>query len=381
MIAKAQNLLRQIDWRMIPIILSLMILSLIVISSAESYIFDTDDFFTTRVLGQLRWFALGTLVFLGMTLCNYNALREWTWVLYLVLILALIGLFFTESTKNVQRWYRIPALGLALQPSEFAKLIVVFTLSWWLDRQRGRESKSWTTAWVAIGIVALPFLLIFKQPDLGTAMLLYPITLALFYFGDIRPSVIKAMTWMGLLLIALVSLFFLHIVDHEEWQPIATKILKEYQYERLNPDTHHQKASMTAIGVGGVLGSGWKQGIFMGRGWLPEAHTDSIFSSLGEDFGFIGMGLLLLLFFLLLYFSFQVSASAKDHYGSLLAAGIAIYLASHVFINIAMMCGLWPITGVPLPLMSYGGSSVLVTMAALGVLQSIYCRRFMYNSH
>jgi rod shape determining protein RodA len=161
-------------------------------------------------------------------------------------------------------------------------------------------------------------------------------------------------------------------------RPVFTTVLKEYQYERLNPNTYHQKASQIAIAIGGLAGTGWHKGDFSGRKWLPAAHTDSVFAAFGEEFGFVGLMFLLFLFYALIYFSFQVAAVARDLFGRLLAAGLAVYLAMHVLVNIGMMCGFLPISGVPLICVTYGGSSILTTMAALGLLQSIYSRRFMF---
>ena len=186
------------------------------------------------------------------------------------------------------------------------------------------------------------------------------------------------MSLLGLGGLAFVSLIFLGIISHEEIRPYVTKIIKDYQFERLNPNTYHQKAALTALSLGGVTGSGWGKSEFTGRQWLPAAHTDSVFASYGEEFGLMGVFILLLLFFGLLYFSFQVTALAKDHFGRLLSAGISVYLAMHMIVNMGMMSGFLPITGVPLVLISYGGSSIIATMAALGILQSIYSRRFMF---
>ena len=127
-----------------------------------------------------------------------------------------------------------------------------------------------------------------------------------------------------------------------------------------------------------MWGSGWRNSEFTGQQWLPAAHTDSVFAAYTEEFGFAGVTFMLLLFFGLLYFSFQVTAVAKDRFGRLLSAGITVYLAMHVIVNIGMMCGFLPITGVPLVLITYGGSSILSTMTALGIIQSIYSRRFMF---
>lgn len=336
-----------------------------------------EGFFTPRVLAQLKWFSIGFAVYLFFAALDYNTLREWTWILYILILFSLIGLFFTESSKNVQRWYKVPLIGMKLQPSELAKLVIVMTLAWFLERRKS-QVKAWGTILLSFVIVGIPFLLIYKQPDLGTALLLYPITLVMFYFGGVRKRIIQVMTGAGIVMLVIVLLFFLGFLSHAEMRPYATKILKDYQYDRLDPSTHHQKAAVIAIAVGGLTGAGWKKSEFTGRGWLPEAQTDSVFPAFAEEFGLLGAGALLVLFYSLIYFGFQVTAIAKDYFGCLLSAGITALLAMHILVNIGMMSGLLPITGVPLVLVSYGGSSVIATMAALGILQSIYSRRFMF---
>lgn len=371
--------IKRIDFRLIPIVILLMLISLLIISanSMPSGDFVEETFFTAAVKRQIQGYVLGAGVFLFLTGFDYNKLREWTWCLYLLMLLALIGLFFTDPIQRVQRWYRLPLIGFNFQPSEFAKLIVVITLSWFLERRKAKAS-SLSTVFMAGIIVGIPFLLILKQPDLGTALVLFPITLVMFYFGGVHPKTIRILTIFGALVLLLVGLIFSGIISHEDIRPYATKVLKEYQFERLDPNTHHQKAAVTAIAIGGMTGSGWHNSAFTGGGFLPAPYTDSVFPAFGEEFGFVGLLCLLILFYALLYFCFQVTAVAKDHFGRLLSAGITVYLAMHILINSGMMCGLLPITGVPLVIVTYGGSSSLATMTALGILQSIYSRRFMF---
>jgi rod shape determining protein RodA len=371
--------LTRLDFRVIPVILGLMFISLLVISSQSipSHEQTEEVFLTPLVKTQIQWFLIGSLVYLFCAGFDYNKLREWTWILYALMIISLIGLFFTDSIQRVHRWYRVPILNASFQPSECAKFIVVVTLSWYLERKRG-VSDYWSTAFYAGIIVGIPFLLILKQPDLGTALVLFPITLVMFYFGDLRPSIIKWLSIIAGSALILVAVIFLGILPHESIRPYATTVLKEYQFDRLNPTTHHQKAASTAIALGGITGTGWHKGEFSGRGWLPAPYTDSVFPSFGEEFGFIGLLLMMILYYALIYFSFQVTAVAKDPFGRLLSAGVTVYLAMHILVNIGMMCGFLPITGVPLILVTYGGSSVLSTMMALGILQSIYSRRFMF---
>lgn len=372
--------LSRIDFRVIPILLALMAISLIVISSYSvdpTHDAQEESFFTPMVKVQIRWFLIGSVVFIFFAAFDYNKLREWTWILYALMLLSLIGVYFTDPIAHVHRWYRIPFLHMSFQPSECAKLVVVITLSWFLERRRPL-ARAWSTAFYGALIVGIPFVLILKQPDLGTALVLFPIALVMCYFGDLHPYVVRSMAWLGGLAIVFVALVISGILSHEVIRPYATLILKDYQFDRLDPNTHHQKAATTAIALGGITGKGWRNSDYTGGGWVPTPYTDSVFPAFGEEFGFIGLLLVLVLFYALLYFSFQVTAVASDYFGRLLSAGITVYLAMHILINIGMMSGLLPITGVPLILVSYGGSSILSTMTALGILQSIYSRRFMF---
>jgi rod shape determining protein RodA len=374
------KVLFRIDFRVILIIFLLNAASLITISAFSP------DFLTSgeemplvnaAVKNQLQWFLISWGVFFIAAMLDYHTLREWTWVLYIVSLLGLVGLFFTDPIVRVQRWYKIPGLGMSFQPSEYAKLAMLFALAWFMEKH-STTARSFSTFIQAALIAGIPFFLILKQPDLGTALIFYPMAVVMLYFGGISTRLIQF-----LLLPLLISLLFIFatfsgIVPYDSLRPCVRGVLKEYQYERLNPDTHHGKAAQMSLALGGVHGSGWKQGEFWRGGGLPAPYTDSIFSAFGEEFGLVGMGLLLSVYYFLIYTCFQAAASAKDIFGRLIAAGVATSLAVHVIVNIGMMSGCLPITGVPLPLMSYGGSSYLATMAGLGVVQSIYARRFMF---
>ena len=371
--------LSRIDFRTIPILLALMLISILVIAATTGDAGDMGEetLFTPVAKSQIRWFAIGWCVYLFFAGLDYRKLKKWTWFLYFGIVLLLLGLFFVPAVQNVHRWYKIPGVNFAFQPSEYAKLIVVMTLSLYLEN-KGRQTYQKRATLMAILIVFVPFVLIFKQPDLGTTLVLYPIALVMFYFGGIKKRVITVMSLMAIAGVVFVSMMFLGFISHDEFRPYATKVIKEYQYERLNPHTYHQEASQTAIALGGWTGSGWHKSEFTGHQWLPAAHTDSVFAAFSEEFGLIGVFFLMLFFFGLIYFSFQVTAVANDRFGRLLSAGITTYLAMHMIVSMGMMCGFLPITGVPLMLITYGGSSVLSTMTALGILQSIYSRRFMF---
>jgi rod shape determining protein RodA len=366
--------LRRLDFRVMPILFCLMLISLFVISAMTGE--EGDPFWTPLAKSQLRWYCVGWGVFFFTAGFDYRKLREWSSVLYVGMFFLLVGLFFVDPIQNVHRWYRLFG-AISLQPSEQAQLVLVIAMSWFLER-RGKQIDTLPTALQLGLLVGIPFLLILKQPDLGTALILFPITLGVAYFAGVHRAVLRCLTVGGLIALLFVSLIFSGTLSHEAMKGPVTTVLKEYQYERLNPNTYHQKASQIAIALGGLSGSGWHKSEFSGRKWLPMAHTDSVFAAYAEEFGFVGVVFLLFLFYMLVYCSFQVARAARDPFGRLLAVGLSMYLAMHVLANVAMMCALLPVSGVPLIFVTYGGSSLMSAMGALGILQSIYSKRFMF---
>lgn len=385
------RLLRQMHRGMVGALLMLMALSLLVIASKASYTYTrvcedllphevqlNRSFWIPLVKSQCSWCALGWLCFLGCAALDYRRLREWSWPLYCLGLIALAGLFFVPAIQNVHRWYRLGPLRTSIQPAEYAKFATILALAWWCERFSGNLQRILPTLGGFL-ITFIPFVLIVKEPDLGTALLLWPVSIGILNFaGANRLSLILAKS-AGALAFSLCVVLFLGLIPFEAVQPVASRVLKEYQLARLQPDKHHQTAALSAMALGGIAGRGWHGGVFSTRGWLPEPYTDAIFPSLGEEFGLAGMCVLLALFYRLLVFGLEVAVAAPDDFGRCLAIGTSINCAAHVFVNIAMMAGLFPVTGVPLPLISYGGSSMLANMAGWGILQSIYCRRFMFR--
>jgi rod shape determining protein RodA len=369
--------LLKLDIKMIISIITLMMISLIVISSMTDISLEKNIFFTPYVKAQIQWFCLGWIVFVFFAGFDYRMFYQISFFLYILMIILLLGLYIAKPIQSVHRWYRLPIINMNIQPSEFAKIIVVMALGWFLEKNDNQKDNVSTILKLML-IVGIPFILILKQPDLGTALVLYPITLIMFYFANINKKVINTMLLTGLSLIFLVVLIFTNVLSHENLKPYFTKVIKEYQYARFNPKTYHQNAAKTSIALGGISGSGFKKSEFASQKWLPAAHTDSVFPAFAEEFGLIGVIFLLFIYYLLVHVSFSVITYAKDYYGRLIASGIAVYLAMHIIVNITMMCGFLPISGVPLILVTYGGNSVLTTMAALGILQNIYTRRFVF---
>jgi len=228
--------LKRIDFRTLPIIAILMVMSILIIASTTSEVQITgeDFFFTPTVKNQIQRFGVGILCYLFFAGLDYHKLREWAWILYIGTILLLFGLFFTESIQHVHRWYRIPFVGGTLQPSEYAKLSLVLTLSWFLEK-KGRNVGDWRTFFQASLIVFIPFVLILKQPDLGSAMVLYPMTLGMFYFGGIKRKIIWIVeciqrdigkTSMFSLFGLVILLFFIH------WTSFGCGCLSHQYYNR-----------------------------------------------------------------------------------------------------------------------------------------------------
>lgn len=385
------RLLRRLHRGMVGSLLLLMALSLLVIASKASYTYTqvcedllpkevqlNRSFWIPLVKSQCSWCSLGWCCFLACAALDYRRLREWSWPLYTLGLIALIGLFFAPSIQSVHRWYRIRPLNASIQPAEYAKFSSILALAWWCERA-GRSLPRFLPTLGGLFITLVPFALILKEPDLGTALLLWPVSLGMLHFAGAHRGLLLLVNSAGAAGLALCVVLFLGLIPFEAIQPIAARALKEYQLARLQPDKHHQTAALSAMALGGIAGRGWHGGIFSTRGWLPEPYTDAIFPSLGEEFGLAGMCALLVLFYRLLVFGLEVAVVAPDDFGRCLAIGVSINCAAHVIVNVAMMAGLFPVTGVPLPLISYGGSSMLANMAGWGILQSIYCRRFMFR--
>lgn len=358
--------------------IGLIAIGLLTISSTTQQYFDGQEtWWTPFVVHQLEWMLVGGCGWFLVAAFDYRRLREWTWPMYGCTLIALFGLFLVEPIQGVHRWYRLPGMATTLQPSEYAKVVVIVALAWFLERKQASIA-SWRSSLQALAIAIIPFLMIARQPDLGSALVIMPITLAMLFVAGGNRQMLRISGWLCAMGVLLSALLFLEIIPHETVRPWAATFLKEYQIDRLAPNSYHQRAASTAVAIGGLTGVGWGRSEYTGRGWLPAAATDSIFSAFAEEFGLAGVLVMLMLIYSLLALALYTAASSRDCFGRYIATGIAAYLAAHIIINIGMMLGCLPITGVPLPLISYGGSSLLATLLALGLLQSIYARRFLF---
>jgi rod shape determining protein RodA len=317
-------------------------------------------------LNQVLGFFVGLVGAIPLALVDYRQLRRYLPLIYSFALVTLLAVaIIGDTAKGAQRWIDIGPVQF--QPSEFAKLILVVVLAGYFADNRLGETETFLKS---LGIVALPALLVFAQPDLGTALVLGAVFFVMAFVGGAR------LYQLGLLVAAAAAAFALAL-----W----FEILEEYQVARLTAfldpvaagriDEGYQVfQSKIAIGSGGLTGKGLDAVTLANLGFLPEDHTDFIFSALAERVGFVGGVLLIGLFFVLVWRMLHVATISRDRFGVLIAVGVATIFLFHVFVNIGMTVGLMPVTGIPLPFISYGRSSLVVSVISLGLLQSIVMR-------
>jgi len=327
------------------------------------YVAGTDDR-EGYALNQTLGFVIGLLGAVPLALMDYRRLKGYLPLLYGVTIVMLLAVTVVgASAKGAQRWIDIGPVQV--QPSEFAKLLVVVVLAGYFSEHRLSDNTNFLKA---LGILSLPGLLVFAQPDLGTALVFAAIFFVMAFVGGAK------LYQIGALVVSAVAMAALSI---------KLGVLEDYQVARLTAfldptgitDEGYQVfQSKLAIGSGGVTGKGFDATTLANLGFLPEDHTDFIFSNLAERTGFVGGLLLLGLFFVLVWRMLHVATVSRDRFGVLIAVGIATIFLFHVFVNIGMTMGLMPVTGIPLPFISYGRSNLVVSVIALGLLQSIAMR-------
>ena len=362
--------LRHLDPVLLISVLALGIVGLITIYSAThaSLVAQRIDpgFFLKK---QLAFVTLGIVVILVTASFDYRFVKVYAGIVY-VASLALLVLVRTPlgtTIRGSQRWFQL--FGFQLAPSEIAKLALVAMLAAFLSGLRSSDL-SLQDLYRATAIAAIPGLLVFLQPDLGTSIVMVAILVGILVVAGARAR------HLGVLALTAIVLIF---------GALQLGLVKDYQIARLtaffDPQNDPQRSDYNrtqaeiAIGSGGLLGRGYLKGTQTNLDFVPEQHTDFIFTVIGEEFGFIGAIFVLILFALLIWRAVRIALLAKDPFGTYLAAGIASMLAIQVFVNVGMTLGIMPITGIPLPFVSYGGSSFLTNCAAVGLLLNIHMRR------
>ena len=360
----------RIDVLLLLATLGLMACSIYTIASAT-----TDDiagspgYYWTR---QAGYAAVGIVLMALISRIDYSRLREWTVGLYAFMIVGIVAVFAAGSVTRGSK--RAIDLGFfQLQTSELGKVLLVLTLSAFVvDRMRRLGERETTSRIMLLALV--PAMLVIAQPDLGTGLVYVTIALATLFVAGTPWTHFAALGGLAAIAVTVVIVAA---------PAVGVELLKPYQMDRLtafvdpaeNPaeEGYQQTQSLVAIGAGGKTGRG-DEATQTKLDFLPEHHTDFVFSVVGEEFGFIGAALVLSLFALLIWRCLRILTMSKNLYGTLVAGGITAMLMHQIFVNVGMTIGIMPITGVTLPLMSYGGSSVIVTFMAIGLLQSIHAQ-------
>jgi len=364
---------RHIDWVLLLFVAVLTVVGLILLHSISATSPDEAAFWLVRVLKQGATAGVGLLIVVLIASFDYRFFKVYAGFIYLAAIAALIlvkipGIGATDPSGVAQRWFSIA--GIQITPSEITKLCVIVMLAAVLSEIRTPEPTLGDLIRV-VAIAAVPLVLVFIQPDIGTSIVLTAVVVGMLIVAGTRLRHLVVLTVAGLVMIGLA--FQLHVIQDFQVQRLTAFLDRANAPEdaRYNLDQ-----SLVAVGSGGLFGRGYLQGSQTNLDYVPRQHTDFIFTAAGEQFGFVGAMFILLLYALILWRAIRIAALSKDPFGTLMAAGIASMFAIQMFVNIGMVLGIMPITGIPLPFLSYGGSSILVSFAAIGMLESIHMRRF-----
>lgn len=361
--------IRHLDPVLLLATIALVVIGLFAIYSATHRSLAAIDADPARfVKRQVTFLAVGAVVVLLVASFDYRMVKVYAGLIYVstLILLILVRTPVGTSVRGSQRWFELA--GFQLAPSELAKLAVIAMLAAFLSEIRGELTLQ--EVFRATGLAALPGLLVFLQPDLGTSIVFAAILVGVLVVAG------TSVRYLGVLALTALVLIF---------AGFQVGLVREYQIARLtsflDPLNDPQRTGYNrtqaeiAIGSGGVLGLGYLQGTQTNLDFVPEQHTDFIFTVVGEEFGFLGAITLLGLYGILLWRAFRIALVSKDAFGTYLAAGVASMLALQVFVNVGMTVGIMPITGIPLPFVSYGGSALLMSCAAVGLLLSVHMRR------
>jgi len=353
---------RDFDWLLLVFVLLLCALGIWEIRSATAH-----TKFAGAQIKQVYWVLGGLAAMLLMSVVNYQVLLERVHWMYIISIASLLAVrIFGEKYLGARRWVKMPGGG-HFQPSEWVKLILILAVAKYFAELQQREL-SWPDFMKAGAIVGVPMLMVLAQPDLGTALTYLPIAIMGLFLGGLRvKQAVAVLVLAGLMM------------------PLAWHVLKPYQRERLTSFMQPQAdsegsgyqviQSKIAVGSGGIWGS--SAGSQTHLAFLPVPQTDFIFAAFAEEHGFVGALTALLLYFIVLMRLTQNAQTAPDRAGAFLVMGVVAVLSFHILVNVGMVVGFMPVTGIPLPLMSYGGSSVLFMFLALGIVMNVRMRRFV----
>ncbi len=367
--ANREGALRHLDPTLIAVALGLALFGLFMVYSATQQSLRTlgedPGFFLKK---QIAFLMLGFVVMAIVATFDYRLVKVYAGIAFGVLLFALLLVLtpIGDETAGAQRW--IALFGFQFQPAEIAKLTVAAALAAYLSELREVRLEH---VWRAAGIAAAPMFLIFLQPDVGTMMVFAAVLIAALVVVGARARHILIL--LGVAVFGAIIAFHLGIV--KDYQVARLQSFLDPAADPLRAGYNLQQAEI-AIGSGGLFGRGYLNGSQTNLDFVPEQHTDFVFTVVGEELGFVGAILLLALFAALLWRGFRIALLSRDSFGTLLATGVVTMLAFQVVVNVGMTMGIMPVTGIPLPLVSYGGTAMLTNWAAVGLLLNIHMRRF-----
>ena len=376
--------LRNLDFLFIFITFLLLAASLFILSTASISVDKANPLH--YVVVQTYWIISGIFIAVIVAAIDYQKWRQFRWWIYgLNLALLFAVILFGHSAKGATRWIPITS-SFSIQPSEFAKIFIIITFADFLAHRKGKLD-NFRDFIVPFLFVLVPMLLIFKQPDLGTTLVFAAIFIGMMFVAGANPWKFGGLLVGGVCIIG-IALWLHFATNLPGWLHWAQGIplpMQDYQLKRLtifvNPaadksgDGFHILQSLWAIGSGELWGKGYRMGTQGQLNFLPEHHTDFIFSVVGEEFGFVGTITLLFLFLIFILRSISIALKARDPFGMLIATGVISMFTFHILVNVGMTSGIMPVTGIPLPLISYGGSAMWSNMASIGLLLSVNLRR------
>lgn len=383
----------KVEWTMLGAIFVLMCIGVAFVFSAAA----ASDPGSRLYLRQSFFYLVGLGLATVVCLAPYHVWSRFATIIYWLCILALLCVFlFGAERFGAKRWIN---LGIfQFQPSEFAKIGFILMMANFLSRPVD-ELRLPGIFLKALALIALPFVMILKEPDLGSALVFFPIGLVMMFVAGVPLRFLRR--FVGGVSVLVILLLVDILFAPPSWQVK----LEEYQRQRLlvyfgkdfaprdgTPEarekarklqrdkSYNVEQAKISVGSGGLTGKGWRQGTQNRLGYLPRAvaHNDFIFSVYAEEEGFLGSVIVIILYTVVLFTGIKVAGQARDRLGKLLAVGVVAMLFSHIFINIGMNIGIMPVTGIPLPLLSYGGSSVICSLIAIGLLQNVYLYRRSY---
>ncbi len=366
-----RRLLEHFDWVLLSLTLVLGGIGILTLYSAATANADIVGVKGLVHLKQSYWLAIGTGIMILLALFSYRWLNRLALPIYWFSIGLLVAVLFVgKEVSGSQRWL---ILGpVSFQPSELVKISLVIILARHFSESVSEEGFSLVELWKPLIWTLIPFALIVIQPDLGTSLIVLLIAGSVTVFVKIERRTLLCLTGAGILGSA-VGWFFL-----KEYQKLRILAFLDPEGDPLGAG-YHIIQSKIAVGSGMLFGKGFLKGTQNALSFLPEHHTDFIFSVLAEEWGFLGAALVISLYVLLVIWGLSVAVRSKEPFGTILAVGLTSMIFWQAFINLAMALALLPVVGVPLPLISYGGSSMLVSMGAIGILLNISMRRFLFK--